>query len=294
VTLAKPKISWLRAAIAIVGAQFIYFLIWVFGRTYRRDDIGWLIGPLGGPVIGDATYEEVAASEHLTVERNAKAGGLIPRFEQLAGDGFDVAQIHAGVRDFYEHTAEFDMDVWSRAHFPASIALALLVATISRQVNQLNFPLSPLETALGMRSEIITMRAADGTVKYSGWLRTLASDAARVLYTGFYMTASVPGEPAPCVKAVFPMPNGNATVVLHPSIDASGALVLDSGGRGFGGAGFYRVQRRDAERVRVWRIATLKEHFRVYVDPTGALRCDHRIRFLGMPVLSLHYKMSRS
>jgi hypothetical protein len=291
--IPKPKIGWFRALVAAIGAWFIYRLIWLFGRSRRRADVAWLIGPMGGPVIGDSTDQEAADAEGLTIERDS--GGLIPAFEaQLGGPELPAAKIHAAIRDFYEHTAEFAMDVWSRAYFPASLALALLVTTISRQVNQLNFPLSPLETALGMSSEIISMRTPDGRVKYTGWFRTLAADATRVLYTGFYMTATVPGEANPCVKVVFPMPNGNATVILRPAVGESGALVLDSSGGKFGGAGFYRVQARDAERVRVWHIKTLKERFRVYVDDRGTLRCDHTVRFLGLPVLSLHYKMFRT
>jgi hypothetical protein len=278
-----------RQVIAAIGAWIIYRLIWIFGRTHRRDDIAWLIGPVGGPMIGDATYREVAEREGLSIERDAKSG-LVPVWEQLHPAGVGVAP---EVRDFYEHTSEFAMDVWSRTYFPASLALALLVTTISRQVNQLNFPLSPLDTALGMTSEIISMREPDGRVKYTGWFRTLAAESARVLYTGFYMTERVPGEATPCVKVVFPMPNGNATVVLRPTVE-NGALILDSSGGKFGGAGFYRVQMRDARRVRVWMIRTLREHFRVYVDERGVLRCDHAIRFLGMPVLRLHYKMSRA
>jgi hypothetical protein len=247
---------------------------------------------MGGPVIGDGAYEEVAANEGLTIERHAARGGLVPDFRALDGDGFDSQQLDPQIRDFYEHTAEFAMDVWSRTYFPASVALALLVTTISRQVNQLNFPLSPLDTALGMDSEIIVMRAPDRSVRYTGWFRTLAGKSERTLYTEFYMTERAPAERAPCVKVVFPMPSGNATVVLRPSVKG-GALELDSSGPRFGSAGFYRVQARDAERVRVWRIRTLKEHFRVYVDGKGALRCDHAVRFLGLPVLRLHYKMFR-
>jgi hypothetical protein len=287
-----PRIGWFRRVVAAIGAWIIYRLIWIFGRSHRHADLDWLMGPLGGPVIGDAAYQEVAAREGLSVERHARRGGLVPDLRQLDGEGFDATAVAPAIRDFYEHTAEFAMDVWSRTYFPASLALALLVTTISRQVNQLNFPLSPLETALGMTSEIIVMRTPAGAVKYTGWFRTLASDANRALYTGFYMTERVPGEHAPCVKVVFPMPNGNATVVLRPKV-VDGALELDSAGARFGGAGFYRVQARDATRVRVWRIRTLKEHFRVYVDDKGVLRCDHAVRFLGLPVLRLHYKMFR-
>ena len=279
--------------IAAIGAWIIYRLIWIFGRTHRREDVAWLMGPLGGKLIGDATYDEVARDEGLSIERHAKQCGLVPSFHQLDGEGFVGDEIAAPIRDFYEHTSEFAMDVWSRTYFPANLALALLVTTISRQVNQLNFPLSPLETAHGMASEVIALRRPDGTVKYTGWYRAPADRPEISIYTGFYMTSRVPGEKAPCVKVVFPMPNGNATVILRPRC-VDGALELDSGGGSFGGAGFYRVQARDATRVRVWRVRTLKELFRVYVDGKGALRCDHAVKFLGLPVLRLHYKMFRS
>jgi hypothetical protein len=290
--MERQRVGWFARLIGSVGATFIYALIWLFGRTHRRADIAWLLGPMGGDRIGDAPYRDVATEEGLTVERDDRDGGLVPSFDALAGDRFDAARVQPLVRDFYEHTAAFAMDVWSRTHFPANLALYLLVKTISRQVDQLNFPLSPLDTAHGMQSEIITLRRSDGSVRYTGWFRTLA-DEARVLYTGFYMTERAPAAPGPCVKVVFPMPRGNATVVLRPDVGADGALMLESSGRRFGDAGFYRVQACDQERVRVWHIRTLKERFRVYVDERGVLRCDHAVRFLGLPVLTLHYKIFR-
>jgi hypothetical protein len=278
--------------IGTVGAWVIYGLIWLFGRTHETSEIGWLVGPMGGDVIGDAPYRDVAAAEGLSVERHASDGGLVPDFRALDGAAFDAQKTHPLVREFYEHTTAFAMDVWSRTYFPASLVLWLLVKTISRQVDQLNFPLSPLDTARGLVSEIISLRRADGSVRYTGWFRTLA-DGDRVLYTGFYMTERAPAAPGPCVKVVFPMPRGNATVVLRPEVGAGGSLVLDSSGRRFGDAGFYRVQARGADRVRVWHIRSLKEHFHVYVDDGGVLRCDHAVRFLGLPVLRLHYKIVR-
>ena len=281
-----------RRIVARLGAWVIYALVWIFGRTHRWRDVPWLAGPIGGEVIGDAPYREVAAREGLEVERDARDGGLVPDFAALACDGFDPAAAHPLVREFYEHTTRFAMDVWSRTYVPTKLGLWLLVATISRQVDQLNFPLTPLDTALGLTSEIILMRRPDRSVRYTGWFRTLAG-ARRVLYTGFYMTERVPREPGPCIKVVFPMPNGNATVILRASLDQGGALVLTSRGDRFGAAGFYRVQARDDGRARVWRVATLREHFRVYVDAAGVLRCDHRVTFLGLPCLALHYKMTR-
>ena len=106
-------------------------------HIWRQQDLPWLVGPMGGRRIGDAPYREVAAEEALTVERDAKEGGLVPDFAALASDRCDPARLHPLVREFYEHTARFAMDVWSETYFPSNVALWLLVKTICRLVNQL-------------------------------------------------------------------------------------------------------------------------------------------------------------
>ena len=133
---------------------------------------------------------------------------------------------------------------------------------MSRKVNQLNFPTDALVTAREIESEIVLLKESDGRVRYAGWYRRLAS-AGRALYTGFYMTQQVPHFENPCVKVVFPMPNGNATVEL------------------------------DEERLRVWRVKSLHEEFFVYLDSSQTLRCDHSLSFLGRRVLQLHYRIER-
>ncbi len=282
-----------RALLASAGALFIALLIRVFGRTVKERDAAWLLGPFGGDYIGDKPYEECASREGLSLIRGATEGGLIPDFDALSGSGFDARRVHEQVRRFYEETARFRMDVWAETFFPANLGLFLLVTTISRKVNQLNFPLKVLETARGMASEIVLLNDSDGRTRYAGWYRRLV-ESGRVIYTGFYMTSRVPLSERPCVKVVFPMPRGNATVILRPSVDAEGHFELSSEGKGFGDVGFYRVETLGKGELRVWRVRTLKEHFRVYVDDQGTLRCDHRIRFLGLPVLHLHYRIEAS
>lgn len=282
----------LRAIFGTLGAWFIYFLIWLFGRRVQLADVPWLAGPLGSSYIGDRPYEECAEREGLELERNAARDGLVPDFSALMGPSFDPARVDPGVRAFYEHTAEHRMDVWSRTYFPASIALWLLVSAISRRVNQLNFPLHAIEAAKGMLSEIVLLRQPDGSIRYTGWFRRLA-ESGHVVYTGFYMTDSVPGWDSPCVKVVFPMPEGNATVILRPRALDDGSLELSSVGSGFGDVGFYRIQRSRFGGFRIWRVQTLDEYFRVYVDEHGTVRCDHHISFLGLRVLRLHYRMER-
>src|SRR5215472_2981579 len=203
---APPRVGWFVGLIGTIGAWVIYQLIWLFGRTRRWEDVPWLVGPLGGLEIGETPYAEVAAAEGLTLERRAGRGGLLPSFSAMRSDAFDPAGLHPLVRDFYEQTAEFAMDVWSRTYWPMSMGLALLVTTISRMVNQLNFPLSPLDTAQGISSEIILLRRPDGTIRYTGWFRTLTCQR-RALCPGFYNTELSPNDPDPCVKVAFPMPH---------------------------------------------------------------------------------------
>jgi hypothetical protein len=288
----RAPLGLIRGVVAAIGSAFIFLLIRIFGRVVDAAQVPWLWGPFGSEYIGDRPYEECAEKEALTLTRHAESGGLLPNFDALAGEGFSPSAAHAKVRDFYEHTAQYRMDVWPETSFPANIGLWLLVTTISRKVNQLNFPLRALDTARGMDSEIVLLSEPGGRVRYAGWYRRL-SESGRVIYTGFYMTERPPGCVRPCVKVVFPMPAGNATVLLRPSANADGSFELSSAGASFGDAGFYRLQRGRDGKVRAWRITTLKEHFRVYVDTDGTLRCDHAVRFLGMPVLRLHYRIER-
>lgn len=291
--MKEAPIGPIRSVVALLGAAFIGALIRIFGRTVRESDDPWLSGPIGSDYIGDRPYEEVATRENLELVRHSPTGGLIPDLMTLDSQRCRIEALRPEIRHFYEHTASYRMDVWSQTFFPGNIGLWLLVTTISRKVNQLNFPLRALATAKGMDSEIVLLKRRDGSLRYAGWYRRLV-ELGHTIYTGFYMTESVPHCDTPCVKVVFPMPAGNATVILRPSIDADGNLRLSSQGRRFGDAGFYRVLKTGADRLLVWRVTTLHEEFRVYVDDAKILRCDHSIRFLGMPVLHLHYRIEPS
>jgi hypothetical protein len=286
----KLSAGSLVGIVGAIGAAFIHGLIRLFGRRVHPGDVPWLVGPLGGETIGEGAYEETAAAEGLTLVRHAREGGLIPRFEALVRPGFDPARVDPKIRAFYEHTHAHRLDTWATTYFPARLALWALVTTISRRVKQLNFPLDGLDTAHGMTSEIALLRDAAGAVRYTGWFRKLQRTG-HVIYTGFYMTVKAPLLDGPCVKVVFPMPNGNATVLLRPDNDGESGLRLSSIGRAFGDAGFYRVQ-REGDALRVWRISSLHETFRLAVDEEGAARCEHEVTFLGLRVLTLHYRIS--
>jgi hypothetical protein len=159
-------------------------------------------------------------------------------------------------------------------------------------MDQLNFPISSLELAKGMTSEVVQLyEPATKRVVSTGWLRRMKSTG-RVIYAGIYSTIRIPHEENPCVKVTFPC-RGSANVYLRPVAHADGSFGLDSSGSGFGKSGFYRLVESGPEHWRVRNFTTLHELFRVYVDPEGVLRTDHKISFIGLTILRLHYKMTR-
>jgi hypothetical protein len=76
-----------------------------------------------------------------------------------------------------------------------------------------------------------------GKVKYTVWCRSYKSTG-QVIYSGIYTTCILPSGET-CIKAVFPLLRGNATVIMSPSVGPDGELRLDSSGKKFGDAGFY-------------------------------------------------------
>jgi hypothetical protein len=285
--------STVQLALGELGAALIRVWLRAFGRKVRKQDVPWLLGPIGpAGEIGDRPYEMVAEREGLTIDRGAAEAGLVPDFDALAGPGFDVSRVDPEVRRFYEQTSGYELDVWNEAPFPGRLFLWLIVYTVSRAMNQLNFPVFGLDLSRGMTSEVLPLRDARGAVVHTGWYRRVR-EGGRVIYTGFYTTVRPPGHDSRCVKVVFPLPRGNATVLLRPGLDERGRFVLVSSGSAFGGPGFYRTLEIDDRHLVVRQLRSLRERFTVFTDGAGTLRCDHVVRFLGMTILRLHYRMRR-
>jgi hypothetical protein len=278
-----------RSLIGSVGEAFILFLCFLFGRRMDRSEAPWLEGPTGPPRIGAGFHRSMAARAGLEV-RTGPDLGLLPDCGLLDGAGFDSRRLHPSVRDFYEHTGRYHLDVWSQwspLFWPFGWAL---INFVSRRMEQLNFPMYPLETARGMTSEVEQLVDPSGRVVFTSWLRR-NTGSGLVIYSGLYSTASAPGH-GPCVKTVFPVVRGNATVLLRPEILPDGSLKLISSGRRFGDPGFYRVTEASQGRLRVWYVRPINEVFHVYPDSDGSVRTDHFVRWWGLSVLHLHYHIT--
>jgi hypothetical protein len=271
-------------------------LLWVrlTGQPVDLREEPWLRGAVGeADGIGAEYFSRLARKSDQIVRGNAAGSGLTPDFDDLRAGSFDPARVDPRVREFYEHTADYRLDLWSywcRCVRPFGW---LMNALYSRRLQQLNLPISPLEPSRGITSEIIQLcDRQSGEVRTTGWLRkfNVTSD---VIYAGIYSTAQPPNAAGPCVKVVFPLPHGSASVFLKPVVKEDGSLVLLSSGRRFGDPGFYLTLRRDDDRVWVKYITAMKESIHVYVDNRGDLRTDHVFRLYGCWFLKLHYSIIR-
>jgi hypothetical protein len=93
------------------------------------------------------------------------------------------------------------------------------------------------------------------------------------------------------VKTVFPLPNGNAIVILRPEAQPDGSLVLRSEGQRFGDPGFYFTIRHRDGSITARYLRTFKERIHVFHAGDGVLRTDHTMSLCGVKCLHLHYRL---
>ncbi len=261
------------------------------GRRVSLANYSWLNGPAGDTRgIGKNFFENYAQRYGLEVVASGTRG-LVPNFSILEAGRPQLCNVACAVKEFYERTSEFDLDAWSEwcAFFrPFGNALGLL---FSRRLQQLNVPLSSLDSSKGMTSEVIQLRdSQSGQIIQTAWIRELHATK-NVLYAGSYSTCMVPGHQHPCVKVVFPLPNGNAIVLMKAEGHADGSLSLRSAGKRFGDPGFYFVVHKGNGMVWTRYVPSMKEEIRVYAAEPGTVRADHNLWIWGKKFLRLHYRM---
>jgi len=204
-----------------VGAALehgIRFWVCLTGKRVDKSDVSWLSSPVGTRGrIGNEFYGQLAEREGLRIGKSADAG-LLPNFDLLKGPQFDPALVRPEIRDFYEHTARFHLEAWSETGLISSIFMWGLVTFVSRRMDQLNFPLSPLELSAGMRSEVIELDDAQtGKRVYTGWLRTMVATG-KIIYAGLYSTTTPQEYAGPCVKVSFPVPQEAQQLSFAPKL----------------------------------------------------------------------------
>lgn len=249
----------------------------------------WLDAPMhAGPVIGDGWLAGAAASYGGRAVEGDEKAGLLADLAALDGPGFRASDLRPEVRDFYEHTARWRMEVWTQWAPVFQPGGELVSRMFGRRVQQLALPTRPLDVAHGMDSRVTVLTDGVGRQRAAAWIRTLRSTGEYV-YSGCYSSRVLPGADRPSVHVTFPLEEGNVQVFLRPRVLPGGELELSSPAGPFGRDGAYVVVRVGGA-VHAAR-APIHETFRVYVDRDGVLRTDHDLRMWAASAVKLHYKL---
>lgn len=256
------------------------------GKVVNLSQEKWLDGPIGNThKIGDSYFGNYEAPQ------GQKEIGLVEDFQVLRSELFEPNAIAPEIVDFYENTSHYDLDVWSQWSGVFKPFGWVLNVIFSRRLQQMNMPISALDTSKGMTSQVIPLSDSHGTYLGTGWLRKLISTG-EIIYVGIYSHCRPPKFSGECIKVIFPLPNGSATVVMKPEACVDGSLMLASVGNGFGEPGFYLIVRKNALEAWIKYVKSMKETIHVYLDNTE-LRADHVLKLFGATFLRLHYRMRK-
>ena len=214
---------------------------WVilFGKKIIENQNKWLLGPFGSTKgIGVKFIKQLAKNEQLIVDEKENDKGILSSINQLNLSSEEQNKLSKSVIDFYENTSNYDFDLkvkWNPFFKGFGVLLRLL---FSNRIEQLNVPIENIEDSESLKSDIIhLLDATTKEVKRTIWLRSFKVTG-EVVYSGVYETCVIPSGQT-CIKAIFPLPNGSATVILCPSVGENGELILTSSGKKIGDSGFY-------------------------------------------------------
>ncbi|WP_109301381.1 hypothetical protein [Aquimarina sp. AU474] len=214
---------------------------WVilFGKKIIPNESEWLLGPFGKTNgIGLKFIQQLAKNEQLIIDRQQIDKGLLHSINQLNLSEKELNKLSKNVIDFYENTSNYDFDLKVKWNPLFKVFGVLLKILFSNRIEQLNIPMSNNKESKALKSEIIHLiNKKTNKTKRTIWLRTF-KNTEQVVYSGVYETCTIPSGQN-CIKAIFPLPNGNATVILNPIVGEKGELILNSSGRKIGDSGFY-------------------------------------------------------
>ncbi|NMO49850.1 hypothetical protein HH310_01370 [Actinoplanes sp. TBRC 11911] len=287
----------LVAASAVVGFRALSAVLFrdpqvsLLAERVPAEDLPFVV-PLESRAgyVGTGYVKELAEVLGGRYEADAADVGIVASLDDLAGPEFDPAGVEPLVREFYEHTTRFRLDIvpeWRLWVRPGYLLYRTLVA---RRLGQANVPMNQRETLRGVRSRIDTI-TPDGSdlIGVRGWIRSFA-DTDEPIYVGIYTTYRHDGRGY--VSVGFPVPQASFTATLLPMPRPGGGLVLTSRS-GLTHPGHY-LSFIDPETRELTTLAVhgFAEKLDVFTED-GSLRASHAFSLYGFPFLVLHYTIHR-
>ena len=267
---------------------------WVIicGRKINPSENTWLFGPFGEVSgIGEKFIHQLAQKEDLTIIRKSNSKGLLDSILSLNLSENEIKKLPKNVIDFYEKTSEYKLQLNVKWNPIFKIFGYVVNRLFSQRINQLNIPTNNIQSSENLTSEIIELVAKNtNEVKYTIWLRKFQSTG-KVIYSGIYTTCLLPSG-ITCVKAIFPLPKGNATVILKPSVGEKNELILDSSGNKFGDAGFYFLLNDSKGNCWSKYIKSFTDKL-IVSDENEKLKARQTLKLWHLKVARLEYEMKK-
>ncbi|WP_234369091.1 hypothetical protein [Brumimicrobium mesophilum] len=96
-----------------------------------------------------------------------------------------------------------------------------------------------------------------------------------------------------CIKAIFPLPNGSATVILNPIIGENGELILNSSGKKVGDSGFYFLLNDSKENIWTKFISSFRDKL-VVSSENEKITAVQTLTLWNLRVLQFEYKIKKT
>ncbi|MCB0479413.1 MAG: hypothetical protein KDC84_14695 [Crocinitomicaceae bacterium] len=267
---------------------------WVIltGKKINTEDFSWLLGPFGETDgIGDRFIQDLAKKEGLRIDTVEINKGLIQSINQLNLRKEELSILPLSIVDFYENTSNYHLELRVKWNPFFKIFGVLLRLIFSKRIQQLNVPLQNSKDSDELTNQIIHLKdKKTDEVKRTIWLRKIKSTA-QVVYSGVYETCILPSGQA-CVKAIFPLPNGSATVILTPKVTDKGHLILESSGKEIGDSGFYFLLSDSNDQLWAKFIKSFKDTL-ILKEVNDGILATQKLTIWGLRLVEFEYKINK-
>lgn len=237
--------------------------------------------------VGTGYVKELASRLGGEYVEDAPNVGIVPTLDVLEGPGFAPERVDPLVREFYEHTSRFALDIVPEWRTWVRPGYLLYRSFVARPLGQANVPMNQKEAQRGVRGRIHTVNLPDRQLR--GWIRAY-SDTDEPIYVGIYTTYRHAGRGY--VSVGFPAPHSSFTATLAPLARTDGGLTLTSTSDLPHPGHYLTYVDPEKDELTTLEVKGFSERLDVYVRD-GELKADHAFALFGIPFLVLRYRMTR-
>jgi hypothetical protein len=291
---AEPAVV---AATSVVAFRVLSALLFrdpqvsMLAERVRAEDLPFVV-PLESRsrYVGTGYVRQLADVLGGTYTADADDVGIVASLDSLAGPELDPAQVDPLVREFYEHTTRFTLDIVPEWRVWVRPGYLLYRTLLARPLGQASVPMNQRETQRGIRSRIDTITApGEDVVAVRGWIRSF-TDNDEPIYIGIYTTYR--DEERGYVSVGFPLPQASFTATLAPRARPGGGLILTSRSELKHPGHYLTYIDAETRELTAAAVEGFAEQLDVYSED-GELCAEHAFWVFGFPFMVLHYRMHR-